>query len=153
MEKTNKAIKAFTGNSEGISLIEVVIALAILGIVAAAFLGGLGTSYKGVTIASERTNAESLTRSEFEYIKNSVYRASGFSYEIPAPPGISPPWDPSRTTLDSHYTGYSVTVTGVPIDPSTHNSTAGDLGMQQITVKVYHQDKLVLTTSSYKVSR
>lgn len=152
MEKMNKVAQAFRGNSRGISLIEVIIALAILGVVSAAFLGGLSTAYRAVAIASERTNAESLTRSELEYIKNCHYAdlTSGFSYEIPDKP---PPWDPTRTALDSHYAGYSVSVTGEPIDPSTHNTTAEDPGMQQITVEVYHQGKLVLTTNSYKVNR
>lgn len=151
----DKVRKICTGNSKGVSLIEVLIALAILGIIAVAFLGGLSTAYRAVVIASEQTNVESLTRSELEYVKNSPYWEFGFSYEIPATPDNPPPWDLPRTALDSHYAGYSLNVTGEPIDPDTYNPLpAGeDEGMQQIAVEVYHQGKLVLTTSSYKVNR
>lgn len=56
----NKITKAFRSNSKGVGLIEVIIALAILGIVAVAFLGGLSTSLKAVFISDERSTAQSL---------------------------------------------------------------------------------------------
>lgn len=151
----NKVAKDFRSDSKGVSLIEVLIALAILGIIATAFLGGLSTAFKADIMADERTNAESLTRSELEYIRNSTYWPFGFSYEVPATPDNPPPWDLSHTSLDIHYASYSVNVAGVPIDPYTRNPLpAGeDEGLQQITAQVYHQGKLVLTTSTYKVSR
>jgi type II secretory pathway pseudopilin PulG len=151
----NKVVKGVKGNSKGISLIEVLVAVGVLGMIAVAFLSGLVTAYKAVIIGSERTNAESLARSELEYIRGSPYRTFGFAYEIPATPDDPPPWDPFRTALDAYYAGYSVNVTGVPIDADTHNPLAAgrDQGMQQITIEAYHQDKLVLTTSSYKVNR
>jgi len=153
----NKVVKTFQGESKGVSLIEVLIALAILGIVAAAFLGGVTSGYKATIIADERTNAESLARSELEYVKNCDYAdlSYGFSYNIPDDP---PEWDASHT-LDSHYAGYSVKVTGVPIDPDTRDSLCSpppcgqDEGIQRIKVEVYHQGKPVLTTSTYKVCR
>ena len=147
-----KVRKVFTGNSRGLSLIEVIVSLALLGMISATFLGGLSSAYKVDILASERTNAESLTRSELEYVKDSTYWPFGFTYDIP---GTPPPWDAGHNTLDSHYAGYSLNVACVPIDPDTGEAfPAGvDHGIQLITAEVYHQDKLVLTTSSYKVSR
>ena len=136
----------------GLTVIEVLLAVGLLGLIAATFLSSLTTSYKTVAVGSERTNAESLTRSEFEYIKDSPYYALGFSYEIP---GTPPPWDQDRTELESHYQGYSIIVTGDPIRPSDHvaEPTGLDEGMQRITVEVHHQDGLVLITSTFKVNR
>ena len=144
-------MRLITGQ-KGLTLIEVLIAIAILALIAVPFLTALSTSSRGIIIADERTTAESIVRSEMEYIKNCDYHFTGFSYEIPATPDNPPPWDESRTALDSHYAGYSVNVTGVPIDPDTGDPHT-DLHIQNITVKVYHGAKLVLTTSTYKVAR
>jgi prepilin-type N-terminal cleavage/methylation domain-containing protein len=147
-----KIAKALRGSSKGLTLIEVLIALAIFGIIAVTFLVGLATGYHALIIADERTTAESLTRSEQEYIKSTAYSylEGGFSYQIPGDP---PGWDPSHS-LDSQYSDYSVNVTGVPIDPDTHEPLGGgDQGLQQITVEVYHKAELVLTTVDYKAER
>ena len=78
-------------NERGIGLIEVLIALAILGIVAAAFLSGLATASKAIYIADVRTTAESLARSQMEYVKNQPYDDTlPIVYtKISAPPGFS----------------------------------------------------------------
>ena len=76
-----------TKGERGVGLIEVLIALAILGLVAAAFLSGLATATKAVFIADERTTAESLARSQMEYVKNQGYKdADIFNPYDPGPP-------------------------------------------------------------------
>jgi len=57
------------GEQKGQILIEVLVALAILGIVAVAFLTALTTTSLALIVADRKTTAESLTRSEFEYIE------------------------------------------------------------------------------------
>jgi prepilin-type N-terminal cleavage/methylation domain-containing protein len=144
----------FITGQKGLTLIEVLIAIAILGMIAVPFLTALSTSSRGIIIADERTTAESLVRSEMEYIKNCDYHFTGFSYQIP-PDANNTPWGGFHA-LDVYYAdaGYSVNVTGVPIDPDTGEESAADLWyIQKVTVKVYHGDKLVLTTSTYKVVR
>jgi prepilin-type N-terminal cleavage/methylation domain-containing protein len=139
---------------KGLTLIEVLIAIAILGMIAVPFLTALSTSSRGIIIADERTTAESLVRSEMEYIKSCTYNSTGFSYQIP-PTANNTPWG-GLHALDSYYadTGYSVNVTGVPINSTTGAALpSGDKNIQNITVKVYHGAKLVLTTSTYKVNR
>ena len=148
-----KIAKALRGSSKGLTLIEVLVALTIFSIIAVTFLFGLATGYHALIIADERTTAESLTRSEQEYIKSTSYSdlTGGFSYHLP---GTPPDWDPDHS-LDSQYSDYSVNVTGVPIDPTTHEPLGPGLdeGLQQITVEVYHEAKLVLTTVGYKAKR
>jgi len=126
---------------KGQTLIEVLIAIALLGMIAVPFLTALSTSSRGLIVADERTTAESLVRSEMEYVKNCDYNSTGFSYEIP-PTANNTPWGGFHA-LDSRYAGYSVNVTGVPID----------LYIQNITVRVYHGNESVLTTSTYKIAR
>jgi len=140
-------------SQKGTTLIEVLIAIALLGLIAVPFLTALSTSSRGVIIADERTTAESLVRSEMEYVKNSPYNSTGFSYDVSTTPDEPPPWDSSHA-LDDRYAGYSVNVTGVPINPDTGEAlSSGDKNIQNITVRVYHwgEDEPVLTTSTYKI--
>ena len=144
----------FVTGQKGLTLIEVLIAIAILGMIAVPFLTALSTSSRGLIIADERTTTESLVRTEMEYIKSCDYHSTGFSYQIP-PTANNTPWG-GLHALDAYYAnaGYSVNVTGRPINSTTGAALpSGDNNIQNITVKVYHGDKLVLTTSTYKVNR
>ncbi len=121
-------------NEKGFSLIEVVIALALLGIIAVAVLSGLATASIALIIADERATAESLARSQMEYVKGIDYENGATSY-----PAASIP----QEHIDA---GYSATITASPLyDP--------DKGIQEITVIVEHNDKDVITLEDYKVDR
>lgn len=149
-------------SQKGLSLVEVLIALAILGVVAVVFLSSLATSSKATIIADERTNAESLTRSELEYIKSQPFSEAPWSY-IVSTTGYStnsnyPSWwdatDPDFHKLPAEYTGYSANVTAEGYD--ANGDGHDDTGIWQITVQVYHSenpnpDDRVLTTTTYKV--
>lgn len=142
-------------NQKGLTLIEVIIALAVLGMISASIFMALNVSLRTTASTNERTIAESLTRSELEYIKNCPYDDSGNpSYAI----------DPNiDLTSDPYYGRYSITVIAKPIDPVTHDDLEippdDDLGIQKITVEVYHEspytheDRVVVTTTSFKVAR
>ena len=121
-------------NERGFSLIEVLVALALLGIIAVAFLGGLATASKAIFIADERATSESLARSQMEYVKNLTYEYEATEYDI----------DPNLS-LD----GYTLSVA---VDP-LHEP---DKGIQEITVTVihnYNNDKEVIILEDYKVNR
>jgi type II secretory pathway pseudopilin PulG len=96
--------KAFQGRSRGLTLIEVVIAIAFIGVIAIAFLSALSTASTVLIVADERATAESLARSQMEYVKNqadlpdpgelpipSVYKEAGYNATLEA--------DPLRTDL------------------------------------------------------
>ena len=137
--------KICTGNSKGVSAIEVIIALAILGIVAVAFLGGLYTALNATSIADERSVAQSLAQSQMEYIKNQDYDDS----EHPLYDVISD--IPDGYTIygydESHPDWFAQR-----LDPEGDGLTDDD-GLQVITVTVKHQDKEVLTLEDYKADR
>jgi len=96
----------------GFSLVETVIAIALLGIVAVAFLGALSTASRSIFIADERATAESLARTEMEYVRNQDYTTAPQAYE-------------------KVYDGYTVKVSVKPLHKT-------DDGIQKITVVVYH---------------
>ena len=137
---------------KGQTLVEVLIAIVILGMIAVPFLTAMSVSSRAIMVTDDKAAAESLVRAELEYVKNSPYNFTGFSYSLP---GTPPPWDLNRTTLDSCYAGYSVNVTGVPINSSTGAALppGKDLHIQNITVVVYHGNSSVLTMSTYKTDR
>lgn len=137
---TGKKFNTLRGKEAGVSLIETLIALALLGIIAATFLSGLTTAAKATFIADERATAESLARSQMEYVKSQGY----IDYADP---------EHEEYGLIITPASYSVEITAVPIDPDTGQPSEQDQGIQKITVTVKRNDKPVLTVENYKVDR
>ena len=126
-------------NERGFSLIEVIIALALLGIIAVAFLTALSTASKALFIADERTTAESLARSQMEYVKNQVYD------DINNPP--------EYTLVSDISEGYDIDISAERLDPN-NDGIENDDGIQKITVTISHHDKPeVVILEGYKVDR
>ena len=109
----------------GYTLVEVIVAVAIVGIIAVAFLSALTSGYLALVLADENTVAESLTRTEFERVREAAYPVAGYDRPDALP-------------------GYDVAVLTANVDES-------DSPIQLITVEVRHDGELLLTTSSYKV--
>ncbi len=134
-------VSSFLGsNSKGVGLVEVIIALAILGLVAAAFLNGLSTSLNAVVISDEGSTALALAQGKMEYVKS-------LPYEEGASPSYEQPDEPS-----SDYPGYTISVAAPPIDPETGNP-ADDMGIQKITITIKFQNNEIFTLEDYKVNR
>jgi len=145
----SRARKAFQGSSRGFTLIEVVIAIALIGIIAVAVLSALSTASISLIIADKRATAESLARSQMEYVKNQDYidySESGHEdYDVICVVIMVCPED------------YTVEVVAEPIDPDTYqpyNEDAGvfdyDDGIQKITVIVSYDSEVVITMEGYK---
>ena len=141
-------------SQNGFSTVEVLLAIALLGVVAVAYLSALSTSSKALMLADEQATAESLSRAQLEYVKNQEYinylEAGHAEYQL--------------ISIPTPYTEvYSISdpITVKSLDP--YNYDAGtqqydelysgeeDKGLQEITVHIYHQSKLVLETSAYKM--
>jgi len=114
-------------------LIEVLIAVAILGVVSVAFLSAMVTSYGAVALADRKTTAESLTRTELEHVRNAAYPITDY-------------------TVSSTPAGYVVSVHADYINPPTY-VTGTMVGMQMITVTVRRDGKVVSITETNKVQR
>ena len=164
-------------NQKGQTIIEVIIALAILGVVAVAFLGGLSTALHGVGIANERSTAQSLAQSQMEHVKSQgYYNATAPEYEAIYESIIAPANYYIRglhrdgyiatahnvTMRDNWYDFTNEDIIGVPWDPENGSlPTDKDTDIQIVTVIVYHPsynftfpDKnVVLTLTDFKVNR
>ena len=113
-------------SQKGISLIETVVAVAIMGIIAVAFLSALATTSSARAVNSERTSAKILAEGIIENIKAEDY---SLTYEAVVP---------------AEFAGYTAEVT-------TAAERNGNI--QKITVTISHQGHEVLTLDSYKVDR
>lgn len=111
-------------NEKGSTLIEVVIALGLLGIIAAAYLGSLGNASKSLATADERATAESLARSQMECIKDGAYHTDNYS---------APPIPPEYTAA-----GYTTTITFEVIKAD----------LERIKITVVHNSKPIITSGS-----
>ena len=129
-------------NEKGVTLIEVIIAVALLGVIVVAFFGALSTASKALFIADERATAESLARTEMEYVNNQDYVTDTWSYQLPSTP---PSWDASHT-LPAGYDGYTA-------DASATLLHATDDGIKKITITIHHHTKEIITLEDYKVDR
>lgn len=123
----NQYLKKRKNRQQGLVLMEAIVALALIGLIAAGFLGAVGTSYKSTTLTMGMTTAESLARSQMEYIKQQDYLDIG---------------DGEYDKIE-HPAYYAI------------NWTIEELaaGKQKITITVTHTSEPTLVLEGYKVNR
>jgi prepilin-type N-terminal cleavage/methylation domain-containing protein len=119
-------------SDKGFAFIETIVALALLGIVAAVFLSSLGTAAKATMVADKEVTAEILARSEIEYIKGCDY--DYYAVEYPLDPALSVP------------SGWSVDTSAEALDDR------GD-DIQKVTVTVQRNGENEFSAVIYKVDR
>lgn len=117
-------------SQRGISLVEVLVALAIAGGALVMFLSSLGAGSKAGVVVWERTVAEGLAQSQIEYVKGQSYIVTPGAYDT-----VSPLPD-----------GYAVLT-------ETALLAGRDASIQKITVTVYRDGGLLLTRQALKVNR
>ena len=118
---------------KGISLIETIVAVALLGIVSTVFLGSMGTAAKATIISDQRVTAEVLARTHIEYTKDYPY--DYFATEYPVDP-----------TLDIPY-GWSME------NPTVEALHGTDDGIQKVTITVQCHGRTMFSAFFYKVDR
>ena len=117
----------------GFSLLEVTIAIVLLGILAVGFMTALGTASKVLFVTDEKETMKNLAESQMEYINQQPYSPSGTYVAAAVPAG---------------YSGFTV-----QIPPAvTLSSANATVHMQQVTV-IVSRDNRQFTLVDYKVSR
>ena len=148
-------------NEKGFSLIEVVIALLLLGIIGVALLSGLATASKAIYIADERATAESLARSQMEYVKNQNYITAPVGGEVTYEE-ITPPVGYTICSVNRAGDTIENIIYGVPWDTQANQPSPTDDDIQKITLVVKHHGKEIftfirdgkkITLEGYKVDR
>lgn len=125
---------------QGLTLIEILVALGILAAVAVVFLVGMSTSSKAVMVSQESVAADSLAKSQMEYIKSQPY-----DHDL----NHNPPQYLKLADEDIP-DGYDIIITPARLNPD-NDATDDDDGLQQITVTVTRDGETVLEVSGYKV--
>jgi prepilin-type N-terminal cleavage/methylation domain-containing protein len=111
---------------KGTSLLEVLVALALLSIISVLFLGSVANSSSARVTADTRVSAKILAESLMENIKERDYAPS---YDITIPP---------------EFTGYSANLT-------VESMANGNI--QKLVIVIDHLGREVLTLESFKVER
>jgi type II secretory pathway pseudopilin PulG len=112
-------------------LVDTLVAFAIISLVVLALLSGLMTSSKATMTAREQTIAESLARSQLEYVKSLPYDST---------------YDEINPSIVMA-TGWAIPS---PVVELVHET---DDGIQKITVTPEYYGEPVLSISMYKVNR
>ncbi|MBM4433054.1 MAG: type II secretion system protein [Chloroflexi bacterium] len=138
----SRNIRRLLRDKSGVTLLETLVALAILSLVVVAFLSGLSTTSRATIISDEQATAESLAKSEIEHIKSQTY----INFSVPGHGEYQSVTAPAS---------YSIAATVSPINATTGQPLpAGqDNGIQKITVTINRNGSPVLTIEDYKVNR
>ncbi len=140
--------KSLSRNSSGATLIEVVIAMVILGLITSTVPPVMILITKAEFKRNEQRVAESLTRNQMEYVKSASYIAANSTNPDPAYGEVPVPNESYKI---------EVIVQPIQVDPVTQAHQAlpdgEDEGIQEVKTRIYHVDKLVLETRGYKVDR
>lgn len=120
-------------SESGSSLMETLVALAIVGIVAVIFLSAITTTTKANSIGDKKATAESLVFGEIEYVKNCEYQYDASDYPV----------DPALTIPEGW-------VVPLPVVELVHVT---DDGIQKVTVTAQYNGEPVLSVGVYKVDR
>lgn len=109
---------------KGFSLLETILALALLGIISACFLGATATTSTARVTADEKASGKILAESLMEGIKKDSYAPS---YNV---------------TVPADFAGYTTNIT---VEENNN--------IQDITITIQRRNREVFSLESYKVNR
>lgn len=124
-------------DEKGFVLLEVLIAIAVLGILASAFFFGMNNATKGAVLTDRIDTSRSLAESQMEYVKNQAYAVS----YLPDPTVYN-----SGTHQFNNYPGYSAAI-------SVTEAAERDSRIQKVTVTISYKGAVAATLDDCKVKK
>ena len=121
-------------SQSGFALVEVLVALGVIGITFSGFLGALTTSSTTTILDEERTLGRNMAEAQMEYAQSQAYDIVNDPPEYDIMPGVP--------------NSYTVTCTATRLDPESDGASDDD-GLQRIEVTVQHRGKTVATLEAY----
>jgi prepilin-type N-terminal cleavage/methylation domain-containing protein len=116
-------------DEKGLTLVESIVVIAIVGVVLVAFAVAMSTGIIAVRENDQEVAVQSLARTQLEYIKGYPYDSEAATY-------------PTVDTSDNY--SISVAVTSVPDT---------DANIQKVTANISRDGQVLLTVEDYKVNR
>jgi len=116
-------------DEKGLTVVESLIAVAIVGVALVAFAVALSTGSLAVWESDQEVTVQSLARTQMEYIKGYPYDPDATTY-------------PTVSTTDNY--SISVAVTSTP---------DADSDIQKVTANISRDGQVLLTIEDYKVNR
>jgi prepilin-type N-terminal cleavage/methylation domain-containing protein len=117
---------------QGFTLIEILIAMTILGIVSVGFLSALTTSSRASIATDQMDSGRVIAQAQMEWVKSQKYLSAG-NYTL-------------NDSLMTQYPGYSVAITALA-------AAQRDTNIQKVTITVTHNGKVVATLQDCKTKR
>ena len=129
LSKHDRARTAEGGSQRGFVMIEMMLAVAIVGTAMLAAVAAFSTASRTATYVDNATTGEWVATSQIELIKTAAYQLTPGTYaSVPVP-------------------------TGFAVSNATSNVSGGDVNIQIVTVIVTHGGQTVYETSAMKVNR
>jgi prepilin-type N-terminal cleavage/methylation domain-containing protein len=125
------AVEAERRGAQGFSMVESVVAIAILGIIVAAMVGGMATSISASDIHRQQSQTNAVMVSAAESVKSQPYSNCALTY----PPGTSLPtgWPADAVSVSVKYWNAASSTWG----PTCHDTDGSSFfPMQLVTVLV-----------------
>lgn len=156
LRQTGERIRRLLERERGQVLIEVLIALAILGLMSTAFLGAMYTSLQSARVAEEQAVSLTIAKTQIEFARKQGYSESDWNYTVDTSSSSTqePTWWATATPppIPAEHTGYSAVVTGVS-DVDVDGDGSPDAGIRTITATVQHSGDVTFTLKDYEVDR
>ena len=133
LEAISRRLRGRRGQS-GVTLVESLVSLAILGTVTVTFLGGLGTTSRAAVVSDHHSTAENLAQVQMEAVRLVAYAYEASSYS------------PAPLPAGNEYSDYSAAIVAEPLN-------SPDDGIQRITVTISRAGVAAYTLVNYKVDR
>lgn len=117
---------------QGFTIIEILVAMSILGIVAIGFLNALTTSSQAAVKAQQMDAGRVIAESQMEWVKSQSFSSTG-NYT-------------ANSSLMTEYPGYSVTI-------AAETAAQRDSSIQKVTITVSYNGKLITQLQDCKAKR